>query len=265
MVVGPQDQRFYNDVGALQRISAFQNLCQQRKNAADFCLSRNNLFCILSVHISANIYCPGNSFSGAAMKIRNYDYYLIILTVLILSGIGLVSLYGISYYNYLAVDPQWTATDQYSRYVGEMDSYLYPFLILLLILLGMCIPKRLFGQDLLIKFSTIILGITVGLIFLYDIGTGMGFILFSMMFVQIIVLIMTIRKNKSIRFEKEGYLTGIGSSLLHLGYVIIILNFISLKDSPFHMLFFWMGLILITSGNILSFYPDKIASLFPGI
>ncbi|CAG0955201.1 MAG: hypothetical protein OIN86_06475 [Candidatus Methanoperedens sp.] len=188
------------------------------------------------------------------MKLKNYDYNLIILTTLILFAIGAVSLYGIAYYNYLAVDSQWTKTVQYSQYIDEMDSYLYPFLVLLLISLGLCIPKRLFEQDILIKFSAVILGITVILTVLSDIEKGLGFILAVMTVVQAIVLIMTIKKSKSIRFEKEGYIVRIGSSLLHLGFVIIILNFVSLRESSFHLLIFWIGVVLITVGNIFSFY-----------
>lgn len=197
------------------------------------------------------------------MKFKNYDYYLIILTTLILFMIGAVSLYGITYYNYLAVDSGWTNTAQYSQYIDEMDSYLYPFLVLLLISLGLCIPKRLFEQDILLKFSAIILGITVILTIFSNIETGLGFILVLMTVVQSIVLIMTIRKSKSIRFEKEGYIVRMGSSLLHLGLVLIILNFVSLRDSPYHILIFWFGVIFITIGNVFSFYPEKTASLLP--
>lgn len=199
------------------------------------------------------------------MNIKNYDYYLIILTTLILFGIGAISLYGISYYNYQAVDSQWTQTSQYSRYIDEMNSYLYPFLLLLLISLGLCIPKRLFEQNILIKFSMSILGITVILTISYDIETGLGFILSLMTIIQAIVLLMTLKKSKSIRFEKEGYIARIGSSLLHLGSVIIILNFVSFRESPFHLLIFWSGVILVTSGNLFSFYPEKTALLLPDI
>jgi len=199
------------------------------------------------------------------MKFKNYDYYLIILTTLILFMIGAVSLYGITYYNYLAVDSGWTKTAQYSRYIDEMDSYLYPFLVLLLISLGLCIPKRLFEQDILLKFSAIILGMTLILTIFFNIETGLGFILALMTVVQSVVLIMTIRKSKSIRFEKEGYIARMGSSLLHLGLVLIILNFVSLRDSPYHLLIFWFGVIFITMGNVFSFYPEKIASLLPDI
>lgn len=197
------------------------------------------------------------------MKPQKYDYYLIIITTLILFGIGSVSLYGITYYNYLAVDVQWTQTTQYSQFIDEMNSYIYPFLVLLLISLGLCIPKRLFEQDMMIKSSALILGITIILTISSGLETGLGFILMVMTAVQAIVLILTIKKSRNIRFEKEGYVVRLGSSLLHLGVVILILNFVSFQDSPYHLLIFWSGMVLITSGNIFSFYPEKVSSLFP--
>jgi nitrate reductase gamma subunit len=39
-----------------------------------------------------------------------------------LFGIGAVSLYGITYYNYLAVDTQWTQTAQYNQFI-EKEGY----------------------------------------------------------------------------------------------------------------------------------------------
>ena len=197
------------------------------------------------------------------MKLKNYDYYLIIITTLILFGIGAVSLYGITYYNFLAVNADWTKTVQYSQYIDEMNSYIYPFLVLLLISLGLCIPKRLFEQDTMIKTSALILGITIILTIHSGLETGLGFILVVMTIVQSIVLILTIKKSRTIRFEKEGYVVRLGSSLLHLGIVILIFNFVNLQDSPYHLLIFWSGTVLITSGNIFSFYPEKISSLFP--
>jgi hypothetical protein len=197
------------------------------------------------------------------MKPRNYDYYLIIITTLILFGIGAVSLYGITYYNYLAVDAQWTQTVQYNQFIDEMNSNVYPFLVLLLISLCLCIPKRLFKQDMMIRSSVLILGITIILTIHSGLETGLGFILVIMTVFQAIVLILTMKKSRIIRFEKEGYVVRLGSSLLHLGVVLLIFNFVNFQDSPYHLLIFWFGVILITSGNILSFYPEKISSLFP--
>ncbi len=195
------------------------------------------------------------------MRLKNYDYYLIILTTLILFAIGLVSVYGITYYNYLSVDPQWTQTARYGKYIDEMNSYIYPFLLLLLISLGMCIPKRLFEQDILVKFGAAVMGVTVVLMFLRGIETGLGFILAVMIAVQAVILILTFKKSQAIRFEKEGYVIRLGSSLLHLGVVILVFNFVSLRDNPFHILIFWIGTLLVVAGNIFSFYPERITSL----
>lgn len=194
---------------------------------------------------------------------QRYDYYLIILTGLILFAVGLVSLYGITYYNYLAVNPQWTRTIQYMQYIDDMNSYLYPFLVLLLVSLGLCIPKRLFEQDILIKFSAFALGATLILSALYGIEAGLGFILAVMTGVQGLVLILTLKKSRAIRYEKEGHIARLGSSLLHLGVVLLIFNFVSLRESPLHISIFWSGMLLITVGNIFSFYPHKISLLLP--
>jgi len=187
---------------------------------------------------------------------QRFDYYLIILTALILLGTGIVCLLSIVYYNYLAMIPDWTRTVEYLDYIEQMNSYLYPFLVLLLITLGACIPKRLFDQEFLVKFSITTLAITLIITISYGIEAGLGFILAVMIAVQSFVLIMTFKKSRSIRFEKEGYISKLGSSLLHLGIVILMFNFVSLRDSALHIAIFWVGMIMITAGNIFSFYPE---------
>ena len=196
------------------------------------------------------------------MKQKEYDYYLIILTTLILLAIGSVCVYGITYYNYLAATPGWTGTIGYLRFIDDMNSYLYPFLVLLLISLGLCIPKRLFEQEILVKISILALGVTVILTFLMGMETAMGFILLVITGIQVIVLILTFNKNQAIRFEKEVHLVRLGSSMLHLGIVILIFNFVTLRESQFHILIFWTGTLFVTTGNIFSFYPERINSLF---
>jgi hypothetical protein len=192
---------------------------------------------------------------------KNYDYHLVIMATLILFAIGLVCVYGIAYYNYLSVNPEWTKTIQYDRYLNQMNSYLYPFLVMLLLSLGLCIPKRLFGQDILIKFSVIIMGVTVLLTFLLGIEKGLVFVLAAMTVVQFIVLALTFRKSRAIRIEKQGFFGRLGSALLHLGLVILILDFVGLRESYLHISIFWIGVILIFVGNSFSFYPDRITSL----
>lgn len=196
------------------------------------------------------------------LPLQKYDYYLILLTTVILFAIGIVCLYAITYYNFLAVDSQWTRTGQYLDFINTMDSYLYPFLIMLLVTLGLCIPKRLLDRELLVKFTGLALGTTIILTFLSGIEIALGFLLVVMIGIQSIVLILAFRKSKSLRFEKEGYIIRLGSTLLHLGIVIIIFNFVNLRDVSYHITIFWIGTIFIIVGNVLSFYPDRISSLF---
>ena len=196
------------------------------------------------------------------LPLQKYDYYLILLTTVILFAIGIVCLYAITYYNYLAVDSQWTRTGQYMDFINTMDSYLYPFLIMLLVTLGLCIPKRLLDRELLVKFSMAALGATIILTFTSGIEIALGFLLVVMIGIQSLVLILVFRKSKSLRFEKEGYIIRLGSTLLHLGIVIVIFNFVSLRDVSYHITIFWIGTIFITVGNLLSFYPDRMSRIF---
>ncbi|VVB84950.1 Uncharacterised protein [uncultured archaeon] len=196
------------------------------------------------------------------MKPKNYDYYLIVLTTIILFAIGIVCVYGITYYNYLSAVPGWTETTLYLQFIDNMNSYLYPFLVFLLISLGLCIPKRLFEQDILIKISALSLAATVILSFLLGMETAMDILLAVIAGIQGIVLIMTFNRNRAVRFEKEGYLVRMGSSMLHLGIVVLIFNFVTLRESQFHILIFWAGTLFVTAGNIFSFYPERMNFLF---
>ena len=220
----------------------------------------DNLLFFAGIHVPAYLYCSRDTLGGTDMKSKNYDYYLIILTSLILLAIGLVCIYGIIYYNFLAVKPEWSSL--YAEYIEIMNSYLYPFLVLLLISLGLCIPKRLLGQDILIKSSALILGATLVLTVIFNLEAGLGFILAVMIGIQSMVLIMTFRKSRAVKFEKHGYVVRLGSSLLHLGLVVLIFNFVTLRESPSHILIFWTGTLLITAGTIFALYPDRITRLW---
>ena len=195
------------------------------------------------------------------MKLKNYGYYLILLTTVILFAIGIVCVYGITYYNYLATVPGWTETTGYLQFINDMNAYLYPFLVLLLISLGLCIPKRLFEQDILIKISLLALALTVILTYSMGMETAMGFILAVIIGLQGIVLILTFKKSRVVRFEKEGYIVRMGSSMLHFGVVMLIFNFVTLRENQLHILIFWAGTLFVTAGNLFSFYPELMNSM----
>ncbi|MFQ6118607.1 MAG: hypothetical protein ACE5KE_01830 [Methanosarcinales archaeon] len=190
------------------------------------------------------------------MRIRSLDYHLILITASILFAIGFICLFGIAYYNYAAAaDSFWTQTVKYTDYINLMNSSVYPFLVALLVTLGICIPKRIVPDRLLVKVSIIIFAVTAILAVISGIQTSLGFILAVMMGIQTAVLLLTIKKSASVRFEFRDFSAKVGSSLLHLGVVVFIFDFVNLYEQSIHIPVFWLSTLLIIGGIVMSFYP----------
>lgn len=195
-------------------------------------------------------------------NMKNYDYYLILATSFALLLIGVVCVYGVWYsYDLYTTNPNWQSTIQFSEYIGMMNMYVYPFVLVLLLSLGLCIPKRIVPRTALIKATAVILLLTLIASVVGGIGLGTTFILLMSIAVQTVVLVLTIMKSGALTFEREGYLIQVGSSLLHLGTVLFIFDFASMRDSVYHIPVFWVVTLLIGVGTFMSFYPSEISRL----
>ncbi|KAF5425954.1 MAG: hypothetical protein C5S41_03165, partial [Candidatus Methanomarinus sp.] len=99
-----------------------------------------------------------------------------IITALTLVMMGLVCLYGIWVYSYTEQsDPFWTETALYEDYINSMNQLMYPFAVLLLIVLGLCIPKRIISKKQLLAAGAVLLGMTFIVERLTDINTSLEF------------------------------------------------------------------------------------------
>ena len=195
-------------------------------------------------------------------NMKNYDYYLILATSFALLLIGIVCVYGVWYsYDLYTTNSNWQSTIQFPEYINMMNMYVYPFVLILLLSLGLCIPKRIVPRTALIKATAVILLLTLVASVVGGIGLGMSFILLMSIAVQAVVLVLTIMKSGALTFEREGYLIQVGSSLLHLGTVLFIFDFASMRDSVYHIPVFWVVTLLIGIGTFMSFYPSEISKL----
>lgn len=184
-----------------------------------------------------------------------YDYTLIIATVAILLAIGIISLYGIGYYhNAGEEDPSWTQGPKHTEYLEMMNKYTSPTVVALLIVLGLCIPKRVVPRDVLKRISWALMGVTALLYIVRGIMWGLGFILVLAIVVQAASLVLTLLKRGSLVYEKEGYLVQLGSAMLHMGVIILIFDVALLRHHAQHISIFWVATILVTLGMFLSFY-----------
>jgi len=192
------------------------------------------------------------------MKHKTYDFYLMILTAAVLAIIGLVCLYGIGYYTYTnGTMPGWTKTALYGQYIDSMNQLIYPFVVLLLVALGLCIPKRIVPRQSLLVSGIGILTITLLIALMTEIGTSLAFLLAISIVVQAAVMVLTILGRGGLTYEREGYFVQTGSSMLHLGTVIFVFDFVSMRTSELHLGVFWVATALITVGTVLSFYPEE--------
>ncbi len=195
-------------------------------------------------------------------NLKNYDYYLIIVTSIALMMIGLVCVFGVWYsYDLYSTNSNWQSTIQFPEYISMMNMYVYPFVLVLLLSLGLCIPKRIVPRAALIKATFVILLLTLVASVVGGIELGITFILLMSIAVQAVVLALTILKSGALTFEREGYLIQIGSSLLHLGTVLFIFDFASMRDSVYHIPVFWVVTVLMGIGTLMSFYPSEISRL----
>ncbi|MCL7475812.1 MAG: hypothetical protein M8352_07195 [ANME-2 cluster archaeon] len=200
------------------------------------------------------------------MKPRTYDFYMMLLTTAVLAIIGLVCLYGIGYYTYTTeTTPGWTETPLYGDYIDNMNQYIYPFVVLLLIVLGLCIPKRIVPRQSLLASGTGILAVTLLIALVTDIGSSLAFLLTVSIVVQTAVMVLTMLGRSGLTYEREGYFVQTGSSMLHLGTVVFVLDFVSMRTHELHLPIFWVATILITVGTVLSFYPGEMGRIIAAV
>ncbi|MBI4743654.1 MAG: hypothetical protein HY776_02350 [Actinobacteria bacterium] len=194
---------------------------------------------------------------------KRYDFILIILTIIVLVSIGLVSVYGTVYsYMLSASNSNWTSTWLYQEYLNKMNYYAYPFVVSLIILLGLCIPKRIFPRRILIWTSILLVLILIVLGLLIDYSFSLGFLLIVSMIIQLVVIVELFLKSKLLNFEKEGFFAQMGSSLLHLGFIVFVYDFVLLQESSLHLAIFWISTFLLTIGMIFSFYNKELGRNF---
>jgi len=200
------------------------------------------------------------------MKPKTYNFYMMVVTSVVLTAIGLVCLLGIGYYTVTTEStPNWLETPLYGQYIDSMNLYIYPFVVLLLVVLGLCIPKRIVPRQALLTSGAGILVLTITLALIINIEASLFFLLGISILIQTAVMVLTIIKWGGLTFEREGYYIQIGSTMLHLGFVIFVFDFVIMRTGEFHLPVFWVATMLITIGTVLSFYPDEIGRIMKNI
>lgn len=187
------------------------------------------------------------------MRRFNYDFFLILITVVILFLISLLCIGGMFYYKWAEL--QNVASAIKMAFQEQMNNLLAPFLIALLLTLGLCIPKRLFPANWLYVFI-ILLGLTgLGLALVWGWHEALLWMLVISAALQSMVLILVV-SGQRLKFFCEGYWNRLGSSLIHMGLVLFCMDFFFLSHRDLHLVIFWISAICIFIGMIVIFYAE---------
>ena len=192
----------------------------------------------------------------------SYDFYLILAAALVLFAISAISIYGMFYFKFAQI--QQMAPALKLSYMNRMNSFVTPFIIILILLLGICVPKRLLPTAWLNRVTVLMVGIAVLTAFLTDIKTSLLVILGASLFLQVIVLVLALAGSKNLNFHKKGYWVRLGSSLIHLGFILLVLDLLLYKREILHLFLFWITTGASVAGMLFCFYADLVVGLITG-
>ena len=198
--------------------------------------------------------------NGSDIRKRPWDFGLTVATVILLASLGIQSFLGTLYVWWAqSVAPGWEQTG-YAGYVAFMNALAAPQLIALVVVMGLCVPKRLFSRRALVIVSGVMLAAgAAGWAISGQLANGVALYLVLAALIQAAVAVMTLAGARGPSYMTEGRLTKTGSGLLHLGFVLFAIIVAVMQRSTFMLPTFAVATLLIVVGSALSFYADKLA------
>ena len=191
---------------------------------------------------------------------RTWDFWLTVATVVLLGCLGVQSFIGTGYSWWAQrTIPGWEQTG-YDTFVRTMNAIAAPQVVALVVIMGLCVPKRLFARRPLVVVSALMLlvGVAIGGA-TGSLASGLGAYLLLAALIQVAVVVLTLAGARSPSYLTEGRLTKVGSGLLHLGFVLICLVVITLQNSRFTLPAFWIAASAVLVGTALSFWSGRFA------
>lgn len=191
---------------------------------------------------------------------RSWDFALTVLTVVLLGGLGVQSFLGTIYVWWAQTTiPNWEQF-AYEGYVARMNAIAAPQLIALVVVMGLCVPKRLFSRTALIGVSAAMVaaGIVAWAV-TGSLATGLTVYLGLAALIQLAVAALTALGAKGPSYLTEGRITKLGSALLHLGFIVFGIVVAALQRSAFMLPVFWASTVLMVGGTAMSFYASKLS------
>lgn len=193
---------------------------------------------------------------GSLRGRSSWDFALTVATVALLGSLGAQSLTG-TLYAWWAIRsmPGWESGVGYALFVALMNAIAAPQVVALVVVMGLCVPKRLFSRRALTGVSAGMLAVgTAVALASGSLADGLAAYLALAALIQVAVVALTLAGARGLSYLTEGRLTKLGSGLLHLGFVIFAIVVVALQRSSLMLPVFWSATTLMMAGTALSFY-----------
>jgi hypothetical protein len=196
-------------------------------------------------------------------KKGSLDFYLVLATAVMLFVISAICIYGMFYFK-LAQIQQLVPAEKVA-YMNRMNRVIAPFIIALILLLGICVPKRLLPAAWLNRFAIVLALIAGGVSLWFGIKAGLVLVLAASLMLQLVVLTLAVGGSQLLYFEKSGYWVRLGSSLIHLGMILFVLDLCFYQHQSLHLILFWVTTGAVVLGMIFCFYSQSVVQLIRSI
>lgn len=187
---------------------------------------------------------------------HSYDFYLILATVLVLFAISLISIYGMFYFKFAQI--QQMAPGVKMAYMDRMNSFVTPFIVGLILLLCICVPRRLLPTVWLHRFTALLCSAALIAGFTVGIRASLLLILSASLVLQLIVLVLALGGSINLHFHKKGYWVRLGSSLIHLALILFVLDLLLYERKNLHLVLFWITTGTSIAGMVFCFYAETV-------
>lgn len=193
---------------------------------------------------------------------NSYDFYLILATTVVLAAISLICVGAMFQFKAAAIHT--LPPEAKVAWQEGMNNLVAPFLIVLLVLLGICVPKRLLPTVWLNRFAILLIVAATLVGYRFGVKSGLLVILCVALGLQMAVLILALLGSERVNFTTKSYWGRVGSSLVHLGLVLFVLDLFFYRLPGLHLLLFWVTTAATTGGMICCFYAEGIARRLSG-
>lgn len=196
----------------------------------------------------------------AVKQKKSLDYLLILATVGVLFALSVLCVYSMFAYKFAAVHQ--LAPPAKLAFLARMNAAVTPFIITLILLLGVCVPKRLLPTRILGWFAATLALAGAGVSAWLGIRAGLLLVLTASLLLQVPVLLLAVAGSERLHFARSGYWLRVGSSLIHLGLILFVLDLLLYRNQALHLILFWVTTGATVLGMLCCFYaPGLVRSL----